>query len=128
MFAHAEQRRISQSRWEEEEGQRQVGEEKVGCLAFEDRKGDPGALRPPCLPSGIPRHSGLLVRGRHGPVWPYMDSVFPAIIVIKAVFSSPHYPVFINPSRKTKASPARLSPDHRQACRFSLLIAERSLP
>lgn len=62
-------------------------------------------------------------------MWPSMDSVFPAIIVIKAVFASPHYPVFINPSRKTKASPARLSPDHRQACRFSLLIAERrSLP
>lgn len=46
-FAHAEQRRISQSTWEEEEGQRQVGEEAKVVWHLETEKVAPGALRNP---------------------------------------------------------------------------------
>lgn len=56
----------------------------------------------PCLPSGGPTHSGLLVREGHGQFGASMDSIFPAITVINATLSSPHYPVFTTLPEKQK--------------------------
>lgn len=56
---------------------------------------------------------------------------FPAITVIKAAFSSPHYAVFTTLPEKTKASPACPSPLLRQGCPISVPVPSaesKSLP